>query len=107
MPQKTSKSEKQPRSEAETPEKETETKYVEDMPRIQRKNATSEYAEEISTIPEGQFLRVVGSKEISRYFSALSRLQDQGKFANLEAHQRTIDGEIYGYIGRKEDFKSS
>lgn len=100
------KSKKEPRYEAETPEKETETKYVEEIPKIKRKNATGKYEKEFSNIPPGKFLKVVGSEEISRYFGALKRLQDQGKFTDLEAHQRTIEGEIYGYIGRKEDFSS-
>ena len=79
---------------------------MEEVPRIQRKNTTSKYEEELSNIPEGQFLKVVGGKEISRYFGALKRMQDQGRFTDLEAHQRTIGGEIHGYIGRKEDFSS-
>lgn len=105
MPENKPKSEKEPQTEAQTPEKEEGTEIVEKIPPIQRKNATSKYEEEFNNIPEGKFLKVVGGKEISKYFGALSRLQDQGKFTDLEAHQRTIEGEIYGYIGRKEDFK--
>jgi hypothetical protein len=98
------KSQKEPQFEAETLEKEEKTEIVESFPRIQRKNATSKYVKEFEAIPPGKYLKVLGGKEISRYFSALTRLQDQGKFSDLEAHQRTIDGEIHGYIGRKEDF---
>lgn len=98
MPENKPESKKEPQKEAE--------KYVKKIPPIQRKDAKSKYAEEFASIPRGKFLRVVGDKDISRYFGALKRLQDQGYFTDLEAHQRTKEGKIYGYIGWKEDFPS-
>ena len=79
---------------------EEKPEIVDELPkiRIARRN-NSKYEMEFASIPEGKFLKVKGLKQISRYFGALKRLQDQGKFLNLEAHQRTIDGEVYGFIG--------
>ena len=78
-------------------------KYVKTIPKIKvvRKN-NSKYELEFAAIPEGQHLEVVGKKQISRYFSALKRLQKQGKFQNFECHTRTTEnGEVHGYIGEK------
>lgn len=85
-------------------EKEAKTPaYVKNIPKIRavRRN-NSKYEFEFAAIPEGEYLEIVGRKQISRYFGALRRLQKQGKFTNFECHTRTIDGKIYGFIGYKE-----
>jgi len=100
---------KMPRNKAKTEkqlETQTKTEIVEELPKIKamRKNS-SKYEQEFQNIPEGKFLKVEGKTEISRYFGALKRFQKQGKFQDLECHQRTMDNEVYGYIGHKDEKK--
>jgi len=97
-------SKNKPKTETEPQEEEEKPEIVHEIPKIRaiRRN-NSKYEMEFASLQEGEFLKLKGRKQISRYFGALRRLQKQGKFPNLESHTRTAEnGEVHGYIGTKK-----